>query len=147
MGYFEVCKQQTPFAISRANFFLQSQVILICISCSKLQREPLAQYSRTIQRLGDLVHAPKNRTMFGCLITSMTAHSFLNSSNLSCSMSSRLISLIATTVCFHLPLYTIPQPPSDSFLSYVSSLKGISLFQTNALASFEWYYPFAFYQC
>ena len=114
--------------MSNANFFLYSQDILIFASWSKLHKDPLEQYSRIIQRLGAFVQAPRKRTIFGCLITSMTAHSFLNSSSLSCSIISFLISLIATVVYFQRPRWTIPYPPSLSFRSNTNSEKGISLF-------------------
>ena len=121
--------------MSSANFFLYSQVILILKSWSNDQRLPRLQYSSTIHSLGSLVQAPRNNTTFGCLITSITAHSFLNSSSFSCSIISFLISLIATTVCFHLPLWTIPYPPSDNLWSKVNWLYGISLFWMKARAS------------
>lgn len=64
--------------------------------------EPLEQYSRTMAKLGALVQAPKNITMFGCLNASIAAHSLKKS--LIALSDSILNILMATMVSLHSPL-------------------------------------------
>lgn len=66
------------------------------------QSDPLEQNSSTIAKLGDLVHAPKNMTTFGCLNASIAAHSLKKS--LTALSDSILNILIATVVSLQSPL-------------------------------------------
>lgn len=74
-------------------------------------KEPLAQYYNTIAKLGGLVQAPRNITIFGCLKASMAAHSLKKS--LTAPSDSILNIFMATTVYLHNPLYIIPYPPYE----------------------------------
>jgi hypothetical protein len=68
-----------PFAVSIENLLLSYQVNGIYKFWIVDQRDPLPQYSRTIAKLGGLVHAPKNITILGCLSAYIAPHSLKKS--------------------------------------------------------------------
>lgn len=65
MGGLNECKYKTPLAASKHIFLLSSQLKCISKFYITYQRDPLEQYSSTIAKLGGLVQAPKNITIFG----------------------------------------------------------------------------------
>ena len=95
------------------------------------QRVPPGQYSRTIAKLGGLVQAPRNITMFGCLRASIAWHSLMKSLTELSFYFSILKSLTATVVFLHLASYMIPYPPSDIWRPSDISWKGISMELSN----------------
>lgn len=66
------------------------------------QSEPFEQYSSTMAKFGDFVHAPKNITILGCLSASIAAHSLKKSRT--ALYDSILNILIATVVSLQRPL-------------------------------------------
>jgi hypothetical protein len=82
-------------------------LIIILLSNFKVEiyiTDPFLQNSRTIEKLGGLVQAPKNITIFGCLKASMAWHSERKSLRLDSYIPSILNILTATTLSLHFAL-------------------------------------------